>query len=130
MRGLSYSANKERVIVAIAEILHGDDYLGLWGATPVNLEVQLHKNRRSVIGHSGTGRFTIAVPSVAFRFLEEYGGEPPLKVVRFAERQLFFKPSNNRPRDDIVQRLRYTPYPDPHVQAEEQRGITEMVGLT
>ena len=125
MRGLSYSANKDQVIVAIAEIIRGDDYLGLWGPTPVNLEVQLHKNKRSGIGHSGAGRFTVAVQSVAFRFLQEYGGEHPLKTVRFAQRRVFFEPSNNRPRDDIVQKLRLTPYVDPYAQAEKQRKIVE-----
>ena len=125
MWGLSYSANKDQVIVAIAEILRGDGYLGLWGATPVNLEVQLHKNKRSGIGHSGTGRFTVAVNSVAFQFLQEYGGERPLKTVRLAQRQVFFKPSNNRPRDDIVQKLRHTPYVDPYAQAEKTRKIEE-----
>ena len=125
MWGLSYSANKEQVIVAIADILRGDNYLELWGATPANLEVQLHKNKRTGIGHSGTGRFTIAIPSVAFQFLQEYGGELPLKVVRFAERQVFFKPSNNRPRDEIVQMLRLTHYADPYAQAEKQRRTME-----
>ena len=73
MRGLSYSTNKEQVIVEIAQILRCDDYLELWGPIPMNLEVQLHRNKGSRIGHTGSGRFTVAVQSVAFRFLHEYG---------------------------------------------------------
>ena len=125
MWGLSYSANRDQVIVAIAQILHRDDYLGLWGPTPVNLEVLLHKNKRSGIGHSGSGRLTVAVQSVAFQFLQEYGGEHPHNPLHFSGKQVFFKASNNSPRDDIVQKLLRTPYVDPYAQAEKQKRIAE-----
>ena len=126
MRNLDSSTTKEQVVVTIAEILRGDDYIGLWGPTPANLEVQLHgKNNESGIKHSGTGRFTVAVKSVAFQFLQEYGGELPPKIVRFAERQAFFKQSDDWPDNDIVQRLRRTLYIDPYEQAEKQRAIEE-----
>ena len=125
MWGLSYSATKEQVIIEIAQILHRDDYLGLWGSIPVNLEVYLHKNKRSGIGHSGSGKFTVAVPTVANRFLQEYGGERPFRTVHLAQRQIFFKPSNNIPRGEIVEKLLRTPYVDPHAQAEKQKRVAE-----
>jgi len=125
MWGVSYSANKEQVIIEIARILRHEDYLGLWGSVPVNLEVQLHKNKRSGIGHGGTGKFTVAVEDVAIRFLQEYGGERPLRTVHFAQRQAFFKPSNNKPRNDIVDKLLRTPYVDPRAQEEKQKRVAE-----
>ena len=125
MRGLSYSATREDIIVEIANILHRDDYLGLWGSIPINLEVQLHKNRRSGIGHSGSGRFTVALPSVAIRFLREYGGDNPPNIVQCAHRQVFFNPSNGIPRRDIVERLQRTPYVDPHAEAEKRKRAAE-----
>ena len=125
MHGLSYSTTKEQVIVAIAQILRHDDYLGLWGPIPANLDVQLHRNKRSRIGHSGSGRFTVAVQSVAFRFLEDHGGERPLKAVRFAQKQVFFKPSHSKPRDDVVQRLLHSHYVDPHARAEKEKRLAE-----
>ncbi|KAF9650744.1 RdRP-domain-containing protein [Thelephora ganbajun] len=124
MWGLSYSATKEDVIIEIARILHCDNYLGLWGSIPVNLEVQLHRKKFG-IGHGGSGRFTVAVPIVAIRFLEEYGGDRPLSTVRCAGRQVFFKPSNGRPNKNIVDKLRRTPYVDPHAQAEKQKRVAE-----
>ena len=111
MWGVDYSATKEDVIVEISGILHSDDYLGLWGSTPVNLEVQLHKGRGFWAGHSGTGRFTVAVESVANRFLEEYGGDDPLKTIQCARG---FRQSKDRVNANIVELLRSTPYVDPH----------------
>ena len=126
MRDLSSSATKEQVVVVIADILRGDDYLELWGPTPVNLEVQLHgENEESGVEHSGTGKFTVAVQSVAFRFLQEYGGELPPKIVCFAKTQVFFQRSDDRPDNDTVQRLQRTLYIDPYEQAEKQRTIDE-----
>lgn len=125
MRGLIYSANKAQVIVEIAEILHRDDYLELWGSIPVNLEVWLHRSRGSRGGHNGTGKITVAVPSVATRFLQEYGGDRPLKAIYFANRQVFFLPSNRPPYQNVVERLLHTPYVDPHEEAEKQKRITE-----
>ena len=111
MWDLFHSTNKEQVAAKISEILRGSDYFALWGAVPVSLQVQLHgEDKESGTGHGGTGTFTVAVPGVASRFLQEYGGERPLKIVRFAERQVFFKPSEDKPRDDIVQKLRSDPY--------------------
>jgi RNA-dependent RNA polymerase len=128
MSDLNYSTSREQVIVAIAQILRRDDYLGLWGPVPVNLEVQLHrdrKNRRSRIGHSGSGRFTVAVPSVAFQFLQEYGGINPRKILKFSGKRVSFKPSRDSPSADIVQKLLRIPYVDPHAQAEKQKRIAE-----
>ena len=125
MWGLSRSANKEQVIIEIARILHRDDYLKLWGSIPVNLEVQLHKNKRSRTGHSGCGRFIVAVENVAIRFLQEYGGERPLKTVRFAQKQAFFEPSRGNPRNDIVDKLLRTPFIDPLAREEKQKRVAE-----
>ena len=125
MWGLSYSATKEDITIEIAQILHSDEYLGLWGLIPVNLDVQLHRNKKFGAGHSGTGRFTVAVESVATRFLREYGGERPLKTIQCARRQVFFKPSNSHLRRDIVEKLRRTPYVDPHAQAEKEKRVAE-----
>jgi len=125
MWGLSYSTNRDQVIVAIVKILQRDDYLELWGPTPVNLEVQLHRNKRSGIGHGGTGRLTVAVPGVALQFLQDYGGEHPRLPIQFSGKQVFFKPSNNGPREDTIQRLLRTPYVDPYAQAEKQKRIAE-----
>jgi len=125
MWGVSYSATKAQVIIEIAEILHRDDYLELWGSIPVNLEVQLHKNKKRGGGHSGSGRFTVAVPPVGIRFLREYGGEHPLKTVHCAYRQVFFKPSDGSPRTDTVEKLLRTPYVDPHAEAEKWKRVTE-----
>jgi len=125
MRKLDHSANKDQVTVVIAQILRGDDYLGLWGPTPVNLEVQLHKGDNSEIGHSGSGRFTVAVPSVAFQFLQDYGGGRPRKTIRFAGKRVFFNPSKYTPQINIVQKLLHTHYVDPYAQAEKQKRIKE-----
>ena len=121
---LDCSANKNQVIVAIAQILRGDDYLGLWGSAPVNLEVQLcdSEDSSSEIHHSGSGRFTVAVPSVAFQFLQEYGGSDPCKTVRFAGNRVFFERSEGSPHRSIVQKLLRTHYVDP-ARAEEREGI-------
>jgi len=125
MLKLDHSANKDQVTVAIAQILRGDDYLGLWGPTPVNLEVQLHKENGSEIGHGGSGKFTVAIPSVAFQFLQEYGGYRPRKIIRFAGKRVFFKPSKYSPHINIVQKLLHTHYVDPYAQAEKQKRIKE-----
>ena len=127
MRELDRSANKDQVIVAIAQILRGDDYLGLWGSAPVNLEVQLYdsEDNSSEIDHSGGGRFSVAVPSVAFQFLHDYGGDDPRKTVRFAGNRVFFERSEYSPHRSIVQKLLRTHYVDP-AQAEERKGITGM----
>ena len=125
MWGVSYSATKAQVIVEIAEILRRDDYLGLWGSIPANLEVQLHRNKRSGVGHSGSGRFTVAVRGVAVRFLQEYGGDRPLKAFRCAQKQVFFKQSDGLPRTDTVEKLLRTPYVDPHAQEEKQKRVAE-----
>ena len=125
MWGLNYSATKAQVIIEIAEILHRDDYLQLWGLDPVNLEVQLHRSKRPGGGHSGTGRFTVSVLSVGIRFLQEYGGEHPLKTFQCAGKPVFFKPSNGRPRPDIVEQLRRTPYVDPHAMTEKLKRVAE-----
>ena len=112
-------------MVKIAKILHSEDYLGLWGSIPVNLEVQLHKNKRSGTGHSGTGRFTVALPSVASQFLQEYGGDHPRNIVQCSYRQVFFKPSKGTPHQNVVEKLLRTPYVDPHAEAEKQKKATE-----
>lgn len=125
MRGLSYSATKEDIIIEIAKILHSEDYLELWGSIPVNLEVQLHRNKRRGIGHSGSGRFTVALPSVAFQFLHDYGGDHPRNIVQCVHRQVFFNPSTSTPRTDIVDKLLRTPYVDPHAEAEKRKKAAE-----
>ena len=121
MRGLSYSATKEEIIIEIAQILHREDYLELWGSIPVNLEVQLHRNKKSGIGHSGSGRFTVALPSIAFRFLQEYGGEFPRCLFKCRQRRVYFERSNTNPRTDTVEQLLRTRYVDPHAEAEKQQ---------
>jgi len=125
MWGLNYSATKAQVIIEIAEVLHRDEYLELWGSIPVNLEVQLHRSKRPGGGHSGTGRFTVSVPRVAVRFLQEYGGDHPLKAFQCAHRRVFFKPSDGQPRTDVVEKLLRTPYVDPHAEAEKQKRVAE-----
>ena len=125
MRELSNSTNKNQVTVAIAKILRRDDYLELWGPTPANLEVHLYKNKDSGTGHNGTGRFTVAIPSVAFQFLQEYGGRYPRKTVQLAGKRVLFMPSRDRPRKDIVQKLLRIPYVDPYMQAKKQKKIAE-----
>ena len=125
MWGVSYSATKAQVIVEIAQVLHGDEYLELWGSVPVNLEVYLHRNKRSGAGHSGSGRLTVAVPKVAIRFLQEYGGDRPRKSLQCAQRRVFFKPSEALPRTDIIEKLLRTPYVDPHAQEEKQKRAAE-----
>jgi RNA-dependent RNA polymerase len=125
LRGLSYSATREQVIIEIAQVLHRDDYLELWGSIPVNLGLQLHKNKRTGSGHGGTGRFTVAVPTVADRFLQEYGGDHPLKVFYCFGRRVFFSPSKSHPNRDTVEKLLRTPYVDPHAQAEKERRAAE-----
>ena len=125
MWGLSRSATKGDIIIEIAKVLHRDDYLGLWGQTPVNLEVQLHRDKRSGVGHSGSGRFTVAVPNVAYKFLNDYGGDFPSNTIQCHRRPVFFKPSNKGPRLDIIDKLLLTPYVDPHAEAEKQRRVAE-----
>ena len=125
MWGLSYSATKAQVIIDIAEVLHRNDYLELWGSVPVNLEVQLHKSKRPGGGHSGSGRFTVSVEHVGVRFLQEYGGEHPRKTFHCAGRPAFFKPSNGRPRTDVVEQLLRTPYTDPHAEVEKRKRIAD-----
>ena len=125
MWGLNYSATKAQVIIEIAEILHRDDYLELWGSTPVNLEVILHKSKKPGGDHGGTGRFTVAVQRVGVRFLQEHGGDHPLKVVYCAGRPVKFKPSDGRLRPDIVEKLLRTPYIDPHAEAEKRQRVAE-----
>src|SRR5579872_4771335 len=114
MRNLSYSATKEDVIVGIAKILHHGDYRELWGSFPVNLEVHIHvKNKRPGAAHKGTGTFTVAVESVARRFLQEYGGQLPLKPFYCGGRVILFQQSRNRPAMVILHQLEHTPYVDP-----------------
>lgn len=106
IRSLSYSTTREGVTIEIAKILHRDDYLQLWGPVPVNLEVQLHKKgKKPGAYYGGTGRFTVAVESVAKR-------PPP-------------PPSNNQSPKGILDKLERTPYLDPHVEVERQRRIVE-----
>ena len=124
MWGLSSCATKAQVSVEIAHILHRGDYLGLWGSVPVNLEVQLHKKKPGA-DHSGTGRFTVAVPRVAIRFLQEYGGDHPLKAIQCAQRRVFFKPSYDRPHIGIIDKLLRTPYVDPYAQEEKRKRVAE-----
>jgi hypothetical protein len=101
MWGLSYSANKD-----------AGDRRDCQHSPPRRLPRAMGFGLRSTSRSNSTrtkgpgsvtaaaGRFTVAVQSVAIQFLQEYGGEHPLKTVRFAQRQVFFKPSNRvRPRD-------------------------------
>ena len=118
MDGLSDPTTEEQIIVTIVQILRHDDYLRLWGPAPVNLDVQFHWEERS-------GKFTVAVPIVAFRFLEDYGGERPLKSIRFAQEQVFFEPSDFKPHNDVVQRLLRSHYVDHHAQAEKEKRRAE-----
>ena len=122
MWGVSYSATKEDVTAEIAQILRSGEYFALWGSTPANLEVLLHKNKQFGAGRGRTGRFTVAVESVADRFLEEYGGDRPLKTTQCTRG---FRKSKDPLRTDIVEKLRRTPYVDPHAQAEKQKRVAE-----
>ena len=126
MWSLDFYATREDVITKIAEILHREEYLELWGSFPVNLNVRLNtKNKRFGANHSGSGRFTVAVESVASRFLQEYGGRWPLKTLRFSQRQVSFERSKFEPNKGIVDELERTPYVDPRAEAERQRRVEE-----
>ena len=67
----------------------------------------------------------MSVPRVAVRFLQEYGGDHPLKAFQCAHRRVFFKPSDGRPRTDVVEKLLRTPYVDPHAEAEKQKRVAD-----
>ena len=125
MWGVSPYTTRAQVIVEIAQILHRDEYLELWGSTPVNLEVYLHRSKGPGGGHKGNGRLTIAVPEVGARFLQEHGGDHPIKTVQCAQNRLFFKTSYNSPRPGLIDKLRHTLYVDPRAQAEKQKRVTE-----
>ena len=125
MRGLSYSATKEDIIIEIAKVLHSDEFLGLWGSIPVNLEVQLYRNKRTRIGHSGSGRFTVAIPDVAILFLREYGGDNPRQYFRCVNKRVFFSPSTGTAHRNIIDKLLRTPYVDPHAEAEKRKRAAE-----
>ena len=126
MRDLSPSATKEDVTIELAKILHHHDYLELWGSIPVDLEVQLHqKNKEPGAHHSGTGRFTVAVESVARRFLQDYGGVCSLKAVQFSQRTVIFQPSINKPAKGIIAKFGGNPYVDPRAEPQKQRRIAE-----
>ena len=68
---------------------------------------------------------TVAIPSVAFQFLQEHGGYRPRKAIRFAGKRVFFKPSKYSPHIHIVQNLLRTHYVDPYAQAEKQKRIKD-----
>lgn len=126
IRSLSFHATGEDVMVEIENILRGDDYLQLWESFPINLDVRLRtKNIRQGVGHKGTGTLTIAVESAARRFLEEYGGEQPLKTIHFLRRQAFFGPSRFKPKRSVLDKLERPPYVDPRAAATKQRRIEE-----
>ena len=126
MRNLHSSATRENVITNIADILHREDYLELWGSFPVNLSVRLDLNDKKVwTVHKGTGRFAIAVESVADRFLQEYGGPQPLKTLQFSQKQVSFERSKYPPKKSVLDELERTPYVDPRKAAEKQKRVEE-----
>ena len=123
---LSPSATKEEVKIEIAKILHGEVYLKLWESIPVNVEVYLRRKHRMFGGyHDGVGKFTVAVESVGRRFLQEYGGERPVKTIRISRLPVVFRPSNGQPSKGIIYELLRTPYVDPHEAAQKQKRIAE-----
>ena len=126
MWNLDYYVTRENVITKIAEVLHREDYLELWGSSPVNLNVRLNtKNKRVGTAHSGSGRLTVAVKSVGSWFLQEYGGQHPLKTLEFYQRQVSFERSRFEPNKGILEDLERIPYVDPREEAEKQERIEE-----
>ena len=124
MENIKFSAETEDVTTKIAEVLQGEEYLELWRPFPVNLRVTLDEDYRRSRSNEGTGTLTIAVQSVANQFLEKHGGKRG-KGLKICGRKVFFRESRREVEQNILDKLKRTPYVDPRKAAEKQKRIEE-----
>lgn len=99
---------------ALAVHLHGPHFPGI----KPNFKVFLHSAKQG--SYMKFGRFTLADPRIAERFLEMYGGKDPLEVITMGKYQLYFQRSRDRANEDVLNDLARSPWIDP---SEERKQI-------
>ncbi|KAG9124551.1 hypothetical protein FRC07_011159 [Ceratobasidium sp. 392] len=119
LRDIAFSAREPDIHLAISNVLHGGDFIQ-FGEEPINFELRLHRNKRGGgLSHGGTGSLTLPRFDIGEAFLQRYGyGGAGQLIVN--SRQIQISLSNKPLRQDIVDKLRLTPYRDPQSEAEKK----------
>ncbi|TFK57359.1 RdRP-domain-containing protein [Heliocybe sulcata] len=128
MKSISFSATKNDVYHQIASVLHGPDYQQ-HSALPLNFHVMLFPDRRGAGHiHGGSGLLTLPSVDIGERFLSEYAGRPPLKTISVRTRRILFDKSTRRIDQQVVQRIRDSPYVEPEVREAQQSRRAQLHG--
>lgn len=145
MRNVSFASTQWDVIRDIAQVLHGPDYASV-SAVPLNFAVDLFRcysvsvltilllthgyiytrDRKGGRPHSGSGTLTLPYEEIGRRFLERFGGDRPYSNVITSQRPIKFSKSKNSARQQVVDRIRETPYLDPKVAEQEEKMSKEL----
>jgi hypothetical protein len=124
---VSYTANKIDVQEAIANILHGPEYLDPL-SEPWNFDIRLFPNRKRKSGHSGCGALTVPNRELGSQLLRDYGtvSTGTFRSVSVGSRFLRFTTSRGNARPDIVDAIQRLPYEDPNMLRERERRAAEL----
>ncbi|PCH33549.1 RdRP-domain-containing protein [Wolfiporia cocos MD-104 SS10] len=118
MRNISFSADEHQLKIYIANVLHSPDYTPPTEPPP-NFDVRI-KPRNKTIG-------TLTFPSIELgtRFLGEFGGPQPTRMV-FIGSRIYFSYSRKNPNPGVLETIRRLPYVDPRAEQEDENRSREL----
>ncbi|EAU88888.2 RNA-dependent RNA polymerase [Coprinopsis cinerea okayama7 len=125
MKGLNFNFDRTRIILSLAYVLHGPDFLA--PSAPIyNFHVHLLPDKRFMRLHSGTGFLTLPTMEIGARFLQLYGPGGAKAVELDGRRVMFNKSRKDTPRPDALATIRLMPYRDPRQVEKEEKRAAEL----
>jgi RNA-dependent RNA polymerase len=125
IRQVPWQADHIQVQRGIASVLHSaPEYNVHNDSRPgqrLNFKVHLLPDRKGTRKHGGVGKITFPSVEVGSRFLQDFGGQSPLRTIFVGNRQLRFEPSRDRVRKDIIEELNRLPYADPAAKEKMEK---------
>lgn len=126
MRNINFLSNQVEIVHQLAQVLHGPDFAEHNSLARFNFHVHLHRDKRGIRAHGGTGSLTLPTRECGNLFLSLFG-TPTRKTFALRNKRVTFQASRNPSgRADVLESIRLLPYVDPRVIQEKERRAAQL----
>ena len=126
MRNVNFSFTQVEIVLQLSQVLHGPDFAEHNSLALINFHVHLHRDKRGIRLHGGTGSLTLPTRECGNLFLSLFGTSTR-KTFALGNKRVTFQASRNPSgRADVLESIRLLPYMDPRVIQEKARRAAKL----